>query len=57
MHWQLPSALLALAQARGATGTDGVEEALDEATAICERLGHVQTLRKIEAERAALTAA
>lgn len=56
MHWQLPSALLALAQAQRATGGDG-EEALDEATALCDRLGHVQTRRKIEAERGAATAA
>ena len=57
MHWQLPSALLALAQARRASGSDGVDAALDEATALCDRLGHVQTLRKIEAERGAATAA
>ncbi|MGE0067169.1 MAG: adenylate/guanylate cyclase domain-containing protein [Solirubrobacterales bacterium] len=57
MHWGLPSALLALAQARRATGTAGVEAALDEATAVCERLGHRQTLGKIEAERASLSAA
>ncbi len=57
MHWQLPSALLALAQARRATGSDGVEEGLDEATALCNRLGHMQTLQKIEAERGAATAA
>jgi len=57
MHWQLPSALLSLAQARRATCSDGVETALDEATALCERLGHAQTLGKVEAERAAPTAA
>jgi class 3 adenylate cyclase/tetratricopeptide (TPR) repeat protein len=57
MNWQLPSALLALAQARRATATAGVDEALDEAAGICERLGHMQTLRKIEAERAAPAAA
>jgi class 3 adenylate cyclase/tetratricopeptide (TPR) repeat protein len=57
MNWQLPSALLVLAQARGASGSAGVEEALDEGTAICKRLDHSLTLRKIEAERAALTAA
>ncbi len=57
MHWQLPASLLALAQARRATGTAGVEAALDEATTICERLGHRQTLDKIEAERASLSAA
>ena len=54
MHWQLPSSLLALAQAHRATGTAGAEAALDEAAAICERLGHRQTLGKIEAERASL---
>ncbi len=53
MNWQLPSALLSLAQARRANCSDGVEEALDEATEICNRLGHTQTLGKVEAERAA----
>ncbi len=57
MHWGLPTVLLALAQARRATGAAGAEVALDEATAICERLGHKQTLGKIEAERASLAAA
>lgn len=57
MHWQLPSALLSLAQARRATCSDGIEQALDEATEICERLGHAQTLGKVEAERAASAAA
>jgi adenylate cyclase len=57
MLWQLPSALLILAQARGATGSSGVEEALEEAADLCERLDHRLTLRKIEAERAALSTA
>ena len=57
MHWQLPSTLLALAQARRATCSEGAERALDEAAEICNRLGHVQTLSKIEAERATPTAA
>jgi class 3 adenylate cyclase/tetratricopeptide (TPR) repeat protein len=57
MHWQLPGALLTLAQARGATGTAGVGEALEQATTLCERLDHRMTLRKIDADRAALTAA
>ena len=57
MHWQLPGALLTLAQARGATGATGAGEALEEATALCERLDHRMTLRKIDADRAALTAA
>ena len=57
MNWQLPGALLALAQSRAATGTAGVEEALEEATALCERLDHRMTLRKIDADRSALTAA
>jgi tetratricopeptide (TPR) repeat protein len=52
MNWQLPSALLALAQARRATDSEGAEVALDEATAICKRLGHMQTLRWVETERA-----
>jgi len=57
MNWQLPGALLTLAQARAATGSSEVEEPLEEATALCERLDHRMTLRKIEADRAALTAA
>jgi adenylate cyclase len=57
MLWQLPAALLILAQTRGAAGSAGVGEALDEASAICERLDHRLTLRKIDAERAALTTA
>jgi class 3 adenylate cyclase/tetratricopeptide (TPR) repeat protein len=57
MHWQLPGALLTLAQARAATGAGGVEEALGRATALCERLGHRMTLRKIDSDRAALSAA
>ncbi len=57
MHWQLPGALLVLAQARAATGTAGVEDALEEATALCERLDHRLTLRKIDADRSALSAA
>jgi class 3 adenylate cyclase/tetratricopeptide (TPR) repeat protein len=57
MHWQLPGALLTLAQARAATGAGGIEEALEEATALCERLDHRMTLRKIENDRAALTTA
>ena len=57
MNWQLPSALLALAQAQRATCSDGVEETLDEAAALCNRLGHMQTLRKVEAERGAAAAA
>ncbi len=57
MHWQLPGALLTLAQARAATGSDGIEEALGEATELCRRLDHRMTLSKIEADRGALTAA
>jgi class 3 adenylate cyclase/tetratricopeptide (TPR) repeat protein len=57
MHWQLPGALHALAQSRAATGSDGVAEALAEATDLCQRLDHRMTLRKIDADRAALTPA
>jgi tetratricopeptide (TPR) repeat protein len=57
MNWQLPGALHTLAQSRAATGSAGVEQALEEATALCERLDHRMTLRKIDADRAALTAA
>jgi hypothetical protein len=57
MLWQLPPALHALAQARAAAGAAGVEEALDEATAVCWRLGHALALQRIEAERPSLTGA
>jgi class 3 adenylate cyclase/tetratricopeptide (TPR) repeat protein len=57
MHWQLPGALHALAQARAAAGKGGVEAVLEEATQLCKRLDHRMTLRKIEADRAALTTA
>jgi class 3 adenylate cyclase/tetratricopeptide (TPR) repeat protein len=56
-HWQLPPALLTLAQARDATASAGVTEALDEATTIASRHGQVMALERIEAERAALSAA
>jgi class 3 adenylate cyclase/tetratricopeptide (TPR) repeat protein len=56
-HWQLPPALLTLAQARAATGTPGVTEALDEATAIASSHGQAMALEKIGAERAVLSAA
>jgi hypothetical protein len=57
MNWQLPAALLVLAQARAATGEAGVGEALDEATAVASSRGHRVMLRKIDADRATLTPA
>jgi len=57
MGWQIPSALHTLAQCRAALGLDGVEEALAEATRYAEPRGHLMTLRKIEEDRKALTAA
>ena len=57
MYWQLPGALLTLAQSRAAAAAPGAAEALDEAAALCRRLDHSATLHKIEAEREALTAA
>jgi adenylate cyclase len=54
MNWQLPPALLVLAQALAATGEAGVAEALDEATAVAEQRGHRMILARIDAERAAL---
>jgi class 3 adenylate cyclase/tetratricopeptide (TPR) repeat protein len=57
INWQTPLALRALAQARAAAGEDGVTEALDEATAIAERLGHRMTLEKIATDRAELAPA
>jgi class 3 adenylate cyclase/tetratricopeptide (TPR) repeat protein len=57
MLWQLAPALHVLAGARAAADSAGVEEAIAEATALCERLDHRMTLRRIEADREALTAA
>jgi class 3 adenylate cyclase/tetratricopeptide (TPR) repeat protein len=57
MGWQLPAALLVLAQARATVGEPGVAAALDEATAAGERHGHRMILARIEADRAALIAA
>jgi len=57
MGWQTPPAFLTLAQARFAAGAPGVEEALGEATERATRSGHTMSLRRIESERAALTAA
>jgi tetratricopeptide (TPR) repeat protein len=57
MGWQIPPALQALAQARAALGLDGVEEALDEAAGFARERGHAMILRKVEAEREALSAA
>jgi class 3 adenylate cyclase/tetratricopeptide (TPR) repeat protein len=56
INWQVPLALRALAQARAAGGEDGVVEALDEATEIATRLGHLMTLEKLIADRAELVA-
>lgn len=57
MGWQTPPAFLTVAQARFAAGAPGVEEALAEATERASRSGHAMSLRRIEAERGALTAA
>jgi class 3 adenylate cyclase/tetratricopeptide (TPR) repeat protein len=57
MHWQLPAALLVLAQARAAAGEQGVAEAFDEAAAVASSNGHRMMLARIEAERTALSAA
>ena len=54
MHWQLPAALLVLAEARDAAGQPGVAEALDEATEIGKRRGHQVILQRIATDRAAL---
>jgi adenylate cyclase len=56
MAWQLPLALLVLAQVEAAGGGDGVAEALDEAAATAEAHGHATALGRIEAERPALLA-
>ena len=57
MNWQLPAALLVLAQARAAAGEPSVAEAFDEATAVASSHGHRVMLARLEANRAALTAA
>ncbi len=57
MGWQIPSAFHALAHARAATGAGEVEAALKVATEAAEHRGHRMTLRKIEADRAGLSAA
>jgi adenylate cyclase len=56
MGWQTPPAFLILAQARHAVGAEGVEAALAEATERASGAGHTMSLRRIEAERDALTA-
>jgi class 3 adenylate cyclase/tetratricopeptide (TPR) repeat protein len=57
MGWQIPVAFHTLAQARAATGTAGVEDALARATDAAAQRGHLMTLRRIEADRDALLAA
>ena len=54
MNWQLPAALLALAQARAAAAEPGVSEALDEATAVASSRGHRVMLGRLENERGEL---
>ncbi len=56
MNWQLPPALYTLARTRAASGATGVDDALDEAAEVAQRLGHRMSLRKIAAERDALGA-
>lgn len=56
MNWQLPAALLVLAQARAAAGEPGVGEALDEATAVASGRGHRVMLRRLEEQRGELAA-
>jgi class 3 adenylate cyclase/tetratricopeptide (TPR) repeat protein len=57
MNWQLPPALLALAQARAATGGAGVLEVLEEAMAVAARHDHRLAMTRIEAQREALVGA
>jgi class 3 adenylate cyclase/tetratricopeptide (TPR) repeat protein len=56
MHWSLPLALHALGRARAVAGRDGVEEALDEATAVAKSSGALVTLETIEADRLGVSA-
>ncbi|HEY2714750.1 MAG TPA: adenylate/guanylate cyclase domain-containing protein [Solirubrobacterales bacterium] len=51
MAWQLPPALLVLAQARAATDAAGACEALEEAAELARERGHVMSQRRIEATR------
>ena len=57
MGWQIPTAFHVLAQARAATGTPGVEEALEQGIEAAASRGHLMTLRRIEADRVDLVAA
>jgi class 3 adenylate cyclase/tetratricopeptide (TPR) repeat protein len=57
MNWQLPPALLVLAEARAGSGSAGILEALEEATAVAERHEHRLAATRIEARREALLAA
>ena len=57
LHWTLPPALLTLAQARAAAGAPGVAEVLTEAHEIAASHGQTMAMERIEAERAALSAA
>jgi adenylate cyclase len=57
MGWQIPPALHTLAQVRAAADRDGVAEALAEAAKYATARGHLMTLRRVEADREALTAA
>lgn len=54
MNWSLPFCLLVLAQARAATGTPSVAEALDEAGEIAARQGYLLLIERIERERGRL---
>jgi class 3 adenylate cyclase/tetratricopeptide (TPR) repeat protein len=51
MLWSLPLALQALAQARAASGRDGVDAALDEAAEVAERTGAMVSLEAVETTR------
>lgn len=54
LYWQLSPALILVAEARAATGRDGVETALDEAETAAGSRGHTLCLRHAEEVRAEL---
>jgi class 3 adenylate cyclase/tetratricopeptide (TPR) repeat protein len=57
MLWPLPKALRGLAEARAASGSEGVAEALEEATELAERTGSSFALGEIERARERIAAA
>jgi adenylate cyclase len=57
MLWSLPLDLQAVAIGRAATGRDGIDAALDEATEVAEQTGAMTSLQAVEMTREMLSAA